>query len=891
MKYLAMRNTKLNLTLILTGAAIGLIVQLNWLAFFGGWKPSQESLYQFAVRGGWESTHMLLRFSLSPILFIVLLFAYRQGMRFLLSKFNWYSKIKQDYESKDWFVFLPTLILFLISSFGLKMGSLLPILFILIAQVLLLFQLCNRHNVKLFNTPKLTEQISILFFISGFAALIYQIVWQRLLFATYGTNIESVTMIVAIFILGLGLGSLFGGFLSKLFPKKLPLLFLACEVSIGTFGIFSNHLLSYVSEITVHLEIIEISIIIFMLLFIPTLFMGAILPILVVYLNDHYRDVGRSVSLLYFINTMGSAFASVLTVHFLFVYLNLNIASYLAASCNLLVGYFMYRIIKSQDEIKIPSSVSAVGTENTTNMRQYVLILLLSCVVGFISLSQEILWVRIIGYFTGYKATVFGNILAFFLMGIALGSLKARSLIKKYESRFFSLLARILLISAISFYTMIPVAAWASTLLTQDIALLLLLSFVGITAYLLGIIFPVLCCYASPKMKSLGVSVSWIYFSNILGSTAGPLFTGFILLEKFTTQQIVLFFSFALLALSLILWLSSEQKKFSKQVQYAFNFMAIALLFALSFSWLYKNLFEMFYYKRNYFKNGMFTDGQKFRYNLQNRNGILSVLPSEHGDDIMVGGGMYDGRFNTDLVLNSNGIDRAYIIPALHPSPRNILVIGLGTGSWVKVLTEYEGIKKIDVIELNPNYVELVEKYPTVSSILNDPKVSITIDDGRRWLKHNPKAKYDFILMNTTYHFRCYVANLLSVEFLKLLKAHLNPGGVIHYNTTGSLDVPHTAVQVFNYLVQFSSFITVSERPFDLTQQERRNNLQNFKNITTRSEKEKLMELADTEVTNQAQAWLSRKYLFIITDNNLASEFKTQGYWYFPQNSYLTRLF
>src|SRR5438477_12784652 len=78
-----------------------------------------------------------------------------------------------------------------------------------------------------------------LFFLSGFPALLYQIVWQRALFTLYGVNIESVTMIVTVFMLGLGFGSLAGGWLSSL-PKIRPLAaFGGIEASIGVFGLFS----------------------------------------------------------------------------------------------------------------------------------------------------------------------------------------------------------------------------------------------------------------------------------------------------------------------------------------------------------------------------------------------------------------------------------------------------------------------------------------------------------------------------------------------------------------------------------------------------------------------------------------------------------------------------
>jgi hypothetical protein len=136
--------------------------------------------------------------------------------------------------------------------------------------------------------------------LSGVAALMYQIVWQRVLFAAYGVNIESVTIIVSIFMFGLGVGSLVGGILSKKFPSHLPQLFVLCEVAIGCFGIASLSLIKWVTDATVYGSLLEISLVTYGLLCVPTIFMGATLPILVSHLtgttNISANPLGRCTS-------------------------------------------------------------------------------------------------------------------------------------------------------------------------------------------------------------------------------------------------------------------------------------------------------------------------------------------------------------------------------------------------------------------------------------------------------------------------------------------------------------------------------------------------------------------------------------------------------------------
>jgi len=180
--------------------------------------------------------------------------------------------------------------------------------------------------------------LAFLFLISGMAALIYQIVWQRVLFAAFGVNIESITIIVSLFMFGLGVGSMVGGWLSNRFPQSGPVLFLAAELGIGAFGIASLSLIAAVSEATIHRSLPVISLAIYGLLCLPTMLMGATLPILVGHLNRYYHNVGKSVGILYCINTLGSAIACFLTADLLFVFFGQQAAVLAAAAFNILVG-------------------------------------------------------------------------------------------------------------------------------------------------------------------------------------------------------------------------------------------------------------------------------------------------------------------------------------------------------------------------------------------------------------------------------------------------------------------------------------------------------------------------------------------------------------------------
>ena len=107
----------------------------------------------------------------------------------------------------------------------------------------------------------------------------------------------------------------------------------------------------------------------------------------------------------------------------------------------------------------------------------------------------------------------------------------------------------------------------------------------------------------------------------------------------------------------------------------------------------------------------------------------------------------------------------------------------------------------------------MIAEEPEVASLLTNPKVTIVTDDGRRWLRANPERRFDAIVSNTTWHFRANVTNLLSTEFLDLIKHHLKPGGIFFYNTTESGRVQRTACLAFPYGARLLNHMVVSQQP------------------------------------------------------------------------------
>jgi MFS family permease len=145
-----------------------------------------------------------------------------------------------------------------------------------------------------------------LFFLSGFAALLYQVAWQRELFAWFGVDLDSVSTIVSVFMLGLGVGAMAGGWLADRFAQRRILIFSLIELTIGVFGFFSLGLIDAVGGVLGADSLPRLVALTFLVFIVPTCAMGATLPVLVTELVDITDNVGFSTGTLYFVNTLGA---------------------------------------------------------------------------------------------------------------------------------------------------------------------------------------------------------------------------------------------------------------------------------------------------------------------------------------------------------------------------------------------------------------------------------------------------------------------------------------------------------------------------------------------------------------------------------------------------------
>ncbi len=673
-----------------------------------------------------------------------------------------------------------------------------------------------------------SPQWYLFFFVSGFPALLYQIVWQRSLFTFYGVNIESVTMVVTAFMLGLGLGSLLGGVVTR-YPR-IPLLatFGFVELLTAFYGVFSLRIFGWAAEFTAGSSPLKTGTAAFALIVLPTMLMGSTLPILVSYTVRIFRNVGMSVGALYAANTLGSAAACFCAGRFLMRWLGEWKTVALAAGLNAVVGtgVLIYHFLSedSQSSRFAAEAASEQGHAIAPDTRvktggrsdfKFALALAAACIAGFVSLGYEIVWYRLFSFTNGGEAKSFAYLLGAYLAGVGGGSLMTHRFCRPLRNpQTFALFLAVATLGAnLLGFLVGPILFY----LVTHTAYLWTLMPIGIAAAGLGAIFPLLCHVSILPDERAGARTSYLYLANIIGSALGSYLTGFVLMDILPLRQVSLVLTLLGLALAFVFLLKARPGKIALACCSS-GILLVAIVITATSQFLYRDMYEKMLMKWSYplttIRNN-YLAGPHFGAIVENKSGVITV--SNKG--VVFGGGVYDGAFNVSLVQDGNWVQRAYALSYFHPDPKEVLMIGLSSGSWAQVVANHPQIEHLTIVEINPGYLSLIKNNPQVASLLRNPKVHIDIDDGRRWLIHNRDRKFDAIIMNTTHNWRCHVSNLLSVEFLQMIRQHLNPGGVHFYNTTDSDEAEATGLKVFPFGMRLQTFMVVSDSPLQLDAQ------------------------------------------------------------------------
>ncbi len=409
------------------------------------------------------------------------------------------------------------------------------------------------------------------FGVSGFAALLYQVVWQRILVFFSGADVYASTIIVAAFMAGLGIGNLAGGIVADRVSRRTALLgFAGAELAIAAFSLVSGTLyyrFLYQGLGTQQLSLPWLMGLLFVSLLWPTFFMGVSLPLLAKAVTTSLGSAAAKVGRLYAVNTMGAAVGAFAVTWWILPAIgleqSLRIGAGMNALCIALVLPFVARPAAALPEGAREPAMQSISREPDAHL-PFAIWLAIYAVSGFVALSLEIVWFRLLGVMAKSTAFTFGTLLAIYLTGIALGAWIGSIVVPRVRR---ATLTFLLLQSAIGLlggvlvgvlligtdhvtwlrqyfgsYEPMLVRAEIDKLREGQLPIEFLLLYFGIPAalllpptFLMGLSFPMLQRIVQTDVTRLGRRLGSLMLANIAGSVFGTIATGLVALDYLGT--------------------------------------------------------------------------------------------------------------------------------------------------------------------------------------------------------------------------------------------------------------------------------------------------------------------------------------------------------------------
>jgi predicted membrane-bound spermidine synthase len=676
--------------------------------------------------------------------------------------------------------------------------------------------------------------VSILFFLSGAAGLIYQTVWARLLELYFGVTLTATTLIVAAYMAGLGLGSLLGGRIASK-SRNTILLYGSIEAAAGVFGIFSPALINWIGQNTAGSPYILVFFLSFVLLLLPTLLMGMTLPLLTQAFVTRVETSGQVIGLLYGINTLGAAVGALISGYILMGWLGFGGALLVAASLNFLIGLIAIPL-KPRFEIHSgqQAAQASISSAPPRELWSYKAILFSAFLVGFVDMGFEMLWFRLLGIFNKHTAYNFPSILFIFLIALALGGWfwgGKVDRIKDPVKLFWKLQIAVGIVTALSFLLMwglinLPqLQPWLQQnfnkfqqpgspfiRVTEELVFSRRIFLSGLLEYFLPILIlvlpagllmggglPALDRIAIDQVSLSGRRVGDIHLANIAGSVSGTLAASFLLLP-FLGSELTLKILSALTLSFLAIYMTTKKTPARKSM----FFLPLSLIFLIVI---------------------LPGRGQFYTRLYQNATGLQSVVVRESGDGILAITFRGDKTDPADLwiagIKNSffpsdGEYERSALTCASVARPRRILVIGLGGANTANFITSLPNVNEVVIVELMQELGSFLNEYvPVAKSALNHSAVQYIVDDGRRYLYANPDEKFDMIFIDPLWSFTAGHNNLYSQEAMRLYQSHLSENGVFCAWVNEAHFIPKTVAAVFPYSDSFGNYLVNSNQPIE----------------------------------------------------------------------------
>lgn len=660
-----------------------------------------------------------------------------------------------------------------------------------------------------------------MFFLSGVAALVYQIVWAKALALVFGVTIYATSAVITTFMAGLALGSLYFGRVVDRWKKPL-VLFALLEAGIGVFAVIFPLLLILIEKIYValygpfgnsHYVMSLIRFVLsFLVLIVPTMLMGGTLPVIARAHVSSQEHVGGKVAGLYAANNLGAFLGCVGAGYVLLELLGKRGSLLVAGALNLIVlalalslhAQMSTRSMAEADKRKQKTSRRRTGkaaAEERAGPDQVRLpipvkvALWVFCIEGFTSLAFQIAWLRTLIFFVSSNIYGVTAIVATFLAGLSLGSYLVKRLVDRTGNP-YRLVGVIELGIAVTALATVPVLPWLlglheglggvlqrSEIFTAGLATTFAnfaVTFVVILVptALMGATLPVVSRIYVSGMRGLGRKIGFLGCLDTVGSIFGAFVAGFVLIPLLGAQRTLI--AAALVNLALAVCMFAVDPVSQRRVAVRAGFIASVAALVLTPLLFLMDPVPLIIHSPQLAS----VPNAQVREYRENAEGAVSVIDepgvvqSLYVDQALVGNTLPSDRPSHEIV--------AHIPLLMHPHPKRSLIIGYGLGftAWTCRVHDTE----VDVVELNPGVLELNDRFAEAfadyktkygTTIMKDPHVHFRVDDGRNYTL-GTRRKYDFVHVGIIHPtITSGAASLYTADFYRMCERILTPDGAV----------------------------------------------------------------------------------------------------------------
>lgn len=599
----------------------------------------------------------------------------------------------------------------------------------------------------------------ICFFLSGFSGLIFEVAWIRKTALIYGSTTFAVSTVIAVFFLGLAIGSYLFGNISRKLHRPMRV-YVTLEIGLGFFAYASLLLLDYTNNLygIVYRSSFEATgllygtraVLIGIVLLPPTIAMGATLPLFCRQYVVDDDNISRTVGCLYGINTLGAAAGCIMTGFYLIPAFGLTHSVQLGATINVLCGIVVWLI--NIPDVPIPNDLD--GRKKQPSGADLATISMLFFFTGFAALGYEVLWTRYLALLIRNTVYTYTLTLSVILVGIVIGSIIASRFFDKSSNRafYFGLLQVLTAITVLLLMHSSP-AFWNQ--IDNDIWVISLLLLVP--AIFSGASFPLAVRMAVDTSTEASQGTGKMAALNTLGGILGSLLIGFFGLPFIGIQTCMFFLTLVSLTIGFVAWI-----RLSRALSTYIRILAVICSCLL---WAIIPVVWKAHIPADYL-----ADGKNLVDYQEGYGANLSLVMKDNVRQLEI-----DGLWQGENRKNHQAV-AAHVPMLLHPDHHKVLLVGVGAGQTPSRLLMYD-VEKVTCIDIEPTIFDFIRRHFD-TGWMDDNRICLVREDGRSYIEHSNDT-YDVISLEVGQVFRPGVAFFYTQEFYRKVHERLKSGGIV----------------------------------------------------------------------------------------------------------------